>query len=347
MKLLVTGCCGLVGSAVVDLFCRKGHEVVGIDNDMRAEFFGAAASTRGVGEVLRTQHGLSFRWIDLDIRNIAMVSDLVGKEWPDAVVHCAAQPSHDRAAEHPLEDFDVNVRATVGLLEACRQHCPNVPFVFMSTNKIYGADLGPTIEHETRLELVDWEDGISEDFPVARSTTSIYGAGKLAADVYVQEYGRYYGMPTTCLRAGCITGAGHAAVSLHGFLSYVVKCNLAGTPYVVKGYGGKQVRDNVHAADLAELISMVIKHPPKPGSVYNVGGGKPNSCSILEAFAAVEELTGRPMNYSHDLVPRVGDHACYYTDTRKVAHDYDWQPRRSLQVIYEDLVADWRTRRCT
>jgi CDP-paratose 2-epimerase len=348
MKLLVTGCCGLVGSAVVDLLCRFGHEVVGVDNDGRKEFFGPAASTAKVGLALEYRHGLNFRRYGTDVRDTAGVFELVEFERPfDAVVHCAAQPSHDWAAEHPLDDFHVNAFATVKLLEACRRNCPEAVFVFMSTNKIYGAELSGVglVERETRLEFAGLEHGVNETFSVDQCTRSLYGVGKLAADAATQEYGRYFGMRTVCLRAGCITGAGHAAVSLHGFLSYVVKCNLTGTPYVVKGFGGKQVRDNIHAVDLAELIGMMIERPSKPGSVYNVGGGKANSCSILEAFAAVEALTDRPMIYSHDPVPRIGDHACYYTDLRAVRSSYpDWQIRRGLPAIYEDLVADWMVR---
>lgn len=349
MRILVTGCCGLVGSAVVDLFCRADHEVAGVDNDQRRRFFGDAGSTADTGTALLARYGEDagsghFRLFRQDIRD--GLEPLL-KAWRfDAVVHCAAQPSHDWAAEHPLEDFDINGRATVALLEACRQQCPEAVFVMLSTNKIYGAELSGArlVEYETRLDFADLEDGVDESFSIDQCTRSLYGIGKLAADAATQEYGRYYGMRTVCLRAGCITGAGHSAVSLHGFLSYVVRCNLAGTEYVVKGFGGKQVRDNLHAADLARLIGMIVDRPPAPGSVFNVGGGKPNSCSILEAFTAVESLTGRPMRVSHDPEPRIGDHACYYTRLAKVRRDYDWWPRIALVEIYDDLIADWNTR---
>jgi CDP-paratose 2-epimerase len=345
MRILITGCNGLVGSAVTDLFCQAGHEVVGIDNDSRRLFFGQAGSTLAVAKRLLSCYGRDrLHLFNTDIRNdLTWIFKL---HQFDAIVHCAAQPSHDWAAEHPIEDFDINASATVQLLETCRQHCPEAVFVLMSTNKIYGAELSgvQVVEHETRMDFSGLEYGIDESFSVDQCTRSLYGVGKLAADAAAQEYGRYYGMRTVCLRAGCITGAGHAAVSLHGFLSYVVKCNLTSTEYVVKGYGGKQVRDNIHAVDLAELIGRIVDRPPASGSVYNVGGGKANSCSILEAFAAVEELTGTLMLFQHDPVARIGDHACYYTDLRKVMMAYDWQPRFTLTHIYENLVADWSAR---
>lgn len=348
MKMLLTGCCGLVGSALVERLCRGGHEVVGIDNDSRAAFFGPEASTANAGRALAHHFEGKFRHYTIDIRDAVEISGLFEREGRfDATVHCAAQPAHDWAALHPLDDFHVNAFATVNLLETCRRYCPDSPFVFMSTNKVYGGVVDALIvERETRLDFLEWPEGIDESFGVDQCMRSLYGSGKLAADLYVQEYGRYYGMSTVCLRAGCITGAGHAAVPLHGFLSYLVKCNLSGREYVVKGFGGKQVRDNIHAADLAELIGMMIKRPPAAGSVYNIGGGKANSCSILEAFAAVENITGESMLCSHDPTPRCGDHACYYTDLRKVMGDYDWRPRHDLQAIYEELVADWGKREC-
>lgn len=344
MKILITGCCGLVGSTVVDMLCRDGHKVVGIDNDGRADFFGQEASTAAAGYALKRRHGAKFMLYDVDIRN--PIVPLLHDEFPfDAVIHCAAQPAHDWAASHPLEDFHVNAFATVRLLDVCRRWSPEAAFVFLSTNKVYGGVVDAlTVERETRLDFLEWPEGIDETFSVDQCMRSLYGAGKLAADLYVQEYGRYYGMRTVCLRCGCITGAGHAAVPLHGFLSYLVKCNLFGAEYVVKGFGGKQVRDNIHAADLAELIWMMIERPPESGSVYNVGGGKENSCSILEAFEAIQGITAKPMIYSHDPETRRGDHACYYTDLRKVVRDYGWRPRHSLPAIYEDLVADWQAR---
>jgi CDP-paratose 2-epimerase len=346
MKVLVTGCCGLVGSALVDHFCRGGHEIVGLDNGARRVFFGPDGSTAKTGFMLVEKYSPLFRLFGQDICHRETLFEAFLDERPDAVIHCAAQPSHDWAAEHPLADFNINAGGTLNVIEAARLHCPDAPFVFMSTNKIYGADLNkePLVESDIRFEFESAENGVNEQWEIDQTMHALYGAGKLAADIYVQEYGRYYDMRTVCLRAGCITGVGHAAVSLHGFLSYLVKCNLSGEHYMVKGYGGKQVRDNLHAADLAELIGMMIERPPEPGSVYNVGGGKANSCSILEAFAAIEGLTGKPMNYSHDSVPRRGDHACYYTDLRKVTRDYGWRPRRDLPAIYEDLVADWMAR---
>jgi CDP-paratose 2-epimerase len=354
MKLLVTGACGLIGSAVVNRFCSAGHAVVGVDNDSRAEYFGPDGSTASTKRWLEERHGLNYRHYGFDVRDAAAVFDLFDECDPfDAVVHCAAQPSHDWAAARPLEDFDVNARGTLNLLEATSRHCPEAVFVFMSTNKVYGAELGglfpvDVVERTTRFEFLDHGEvggfGVHERFPVDQTMHAPYGVSKLAADLAVQEYGRYYGMRTVCLRAGCITGAGHAAVPLHGFLSYLVKCNVRGERYVVKGYGGKQVRDNLHAADLARLIGMMIYRPSAPGSVYNVGGGKANSCSILEAFAAVEELTGENMECEFDPEPRRGDHQVYYTDLRKVIRDYpEWQVERDLPSIYAELVEDWQS----
>ena len=276
MKILVTGSSGLVGSALVDRFCGAGHEVVGFDNDARRWYFGFAGSTEAIGVAL-LRRGLAFKLHSTDCTDQFRVARVVKESEPDAVVHCAAQPSHDWAAEHPLEDFHVNAMGTLNVLEACRRHCPEAPFVFMSTNKVYGALYDwAFVEHETRINFAPDLDypGIDEKCRVDHTMHALYGAGKLAADIYVQEYGRYYGMRTVCLRAGCITGAGHAAVAAHGFLSYLVKCNVRGDRYVVTGYGGKQVRDNLHAADLARLIEMIVQEPPAPGTVYNVGGGK-------------------------------------------------------------------------
>jgi CDP-paratose 2-epimerase len=346
MKICVSGCNGLVGSCVTDRFASQGHAVVGLDNDGRAEFFGPDGSTRQTGRWLCERHGLNFKLHGIDVRDTPSVFELFEREGPfDAVVHCAAQPAHDWAAQRPLDDFHINAFGTLKMLEACRQRSPEAVFILLSTNKIYGVDLGPVVERETRFELADWPEGISEDFPVGRSSVSIYGASKLAADTCATEFGRYYAMPTVCLRAGCLTGAGHAAVPLHGFLSYLVKCNVSRETYVVRGYGGKQVRDNLHARDLARLIEMMVAKPPKPGTVYNVGGGRANSCSILEAFEAVEGITGRPMLAEFDHEPRRGDHACYYSDMRRVQAAYpEWRVERDLPSIYRELVEDWRDR---
>jgi CDP-paratose 2-epimerase len=344
-KVLVTGCNGLVGSAVVDRLITAGGEVVGIDNDMRGAFFGRDGSTASVGLLLEAKHGSKLVLRNLDVRDAYEIDRMFAAEQFAAVVHCASQPSHDLSASNPMLDFDVNAVGTMELLVGALKHAPTAPFVFMSTNKVYGCELGDVIELETRLDLVAEPEGISEEWPIDGSMRSPYGASKLAADVMVQEFGRYYGMPTVCLRAGCLTGAGHAAVKLHGFLSYVVKCNLRGDCYVVKGYGGKQVRDNLHAVDLAELIAMIIDAPPEPGSVFNVGGGRDNSCSIREAFTAVESLTDLPMNWTLDPEPRRGDQCCYYTDLRRVREAYpDWRIKHDLSAIYQDLVADWMAR---
>lgn len=344
MKACVTGCNGLVGSAIVDRLISAGWSVVGVDNDMRGAFFGEDGSTAAVGLRLEARHGRAFDPRDLDVRDAHGIDRLFEDERFDAVVHCASQPAHDLSAAEPELDFGVNAIGTMVLLAAALRHAEAAPFVFMSTNKVYGCELGDLVECETRFDFVS-EEGVSEEWVTEGSMRSPYGASKLAADVMVQEFGRYYGMPTVCLRSGCLTGAGHAAVQLHGFLSYAVKCNLRHERYVVKGYGGKQVRDNLHAADLAVLIGMIIARPPEPGSVFNVGGGYANSCSILEAFRAIENLTDRWMIWDLDTEPRRGDQCCYYTDLRRVQAAYpEWRIERDLPAIYEDLVADWRTR---
>jgi CDP-paratose 2-epimerase len=340
-KILVTGSNGLIGSEVCVYFARLGFQVHGLDNNQRAVFLGPGADTR------RNQQRLQsivpdFSHHEIDIRNRAGIEELVRDMAPDLVVHTAAQPSHDRAAAIPFEDFDTNAVGTLNLLEACRRHCRNAVFVHMSTNKVYGdgPNRVPMIELGRRWDYADAhkEHGIAESFPVDQCLHSLFGASKLAADVMVQEYGRYFDMPTCCLRGGCLTGPGHAGVELHGFLSYLVKCNLEGAEYTVFGYKGKQVRDNIHSGDVAGFIHQFYLEP-RCGEVYNLGGGKENSCSILEAFEIVEGLSGRRQKHVYVERNRVGDHICYYSDLRKMKQHYPgWTVTRSLPQIIEELV---------
>ena len=274
--------------------------------------------------------------------------DLIKKIQPDAIVHTAAQPSHDRAAAIPFDDFDTNAVGTLNLLEAVRQVCPESPFVHMSTNKVYGdaPNQIKLIEKETRWDYDDenYFNGIAETFTIDQSTHSLFGASKVAADVMVQEYGRYFGMPTCCLRGGCLTGPNHSGVELHGFLSYLVKCNLEKKKYTVFGYKAKQVRDNIHSLDVARFIWEFF-NAPRVGEVYNLGGGKENSCSMLEAFTRIEEISGIPMHYEYSDKNRIGDHICYYSDLRKMKEHYpNWRITKSLGKIFSEIANNWSKR---
>jgi CDP-paratose 2-epimerase len=347
MRLLVTGSNGLIGSEMVSHFCERGWDVHGVDNNMRAEFFGPQGDTRWNQERLRAQFP-SFTHHELDMRNRAGVLELVRDLKPHAVIHTAAQPSHDLAATRPFDDFDVNAGGTLALLEAMRRYCPETPLVHLSTNKVYG-DAPNQIkltELPTRWDYddPDYVDGIPEDFTIDQSKHSLFGASKLAGDIFVQEYGRYFGMPTCCLRGGCLTGPSHSAVELHGFLSYLVKVNVTGGTYSVFGYKGKQVRDNIHSYDVARFAEEFIA-APRIAEVYNCGGGRQNSCSILEAFSRTEALTGKPMTWKYVEKARDGDHICYISDLRKMkAHYPNWDITKSLDDIFQELVDAWMTR---
>jgi len=347
LKILVTGSSGLIGSEVCTYLSSQGHSIHGIDNNQRMEFFGPQGDTSWRLKELRcalpdfSHHGL-------DIRNRDKVIDLIKNIKPDAIVHTAAQPSHDKAASIPFDDFDVNAVGTLNLLESTRQFCPDSPFVHMSTNKVYGD--GP---NEISLEELDkrwdygdalYEKGIPESFSIDQCKHSLFGASKLAADVMVQEYGRYFGMATCCLRGGCLTGPSHSGVELHGFLSYLVKCNLDEKTYKIFGYKGKQVRDNIHSEDVAQFIDLFIKSP-RSGEVYNLGGGKDNSCSILEAFEICESHSGLSQNYEYLDENRIGDHICYYSDLTKItSHFPDFTIRHSLSDTIQQIVQAHRTR---
>ena len=346
-RALITGSCGLIGSEVSLHLGRYGFQIFGIDNNERAVFFGPEGDTRWSLE--RLQSNLpDYTHFDIDIRNRAGILRLIAEVKPDAIVHTAAQPSHDRAASIPFDDFDTNAVGTLNLLEAARRTCPESPFVNMSTNKVYG-DLPNTIrlrELQTRWDYDDpiYEHGIPETFSIDQSKHSLFGASKVAGDVMVQEYGRYFGMPTCCLRGGCLTGPNHAGVELHGFLSYLVRCNLEQREYKVFGYKGKQVRDNIHSEDVANLI-LAFCEAPRSGEVYNVGGGRENSCSIVEAFATVEALTGIRQNYTYVDQNRIGDHICYYSDLRKIkSHFPAWSITRPLEEVFREIISAWETR---
>jgi CDP-paratose 2-epimerase len=346
-KLLVTGSSGLIGSEVCTYFSKKGWEIHGIDNNQRAIFFGESGDTRW------SQHRLerelpNFTHHEVDIRNRDLILSTVASIKPDAIVHAAAQPSHDKAALIPFDDFDTNAVGTFNLLEATKRYSTQIPFVHMSTNKVYGdkPNFIPLKELATRWDYDDvhFENGISESFSIDQSKHSLFGASKLAADMVVQEYGRYFNMPTVCLRGGCLTGPNHSGVELHGFLSYLIKCNLEQKEYEIHGYKGKQVRDNIHASDVASFIYAFIENP-SAGAVYNIGGGKENTCSILEAFSLIESISQIPMKHSYSDINRIGDHICYYSDLRKMKADYpQWEITKNLQTTFEEIYTSWMNR---
>ena len=346
-KVIVTGSCGLIGSEVSRFFARQGFQVHGIDDNHRAVFFGPDGDTSWVLERLR-QEIPDYRHSALDIRDREGVLTLFDEVRPDLIIHTAAQPSHDRAAGIPFLDFEVNALGTLHLLEAARRSCAESPFIHMSTNKVYGDRPNRIALRElaTRFEYDDsaFENGIAEDFSIDQSKHSLFGASKVAGDILVQEYGRYFNMPTCCLRGGCLTGPNHSGVELHGFLSYLIKCNVEQREYKVYGYKGKQVRDNIHSEDVARFMFEFWK-APRIAEVYNLGGGKGNACSILEAFHLAEQISGRAMLYRYVDENRIGDHICYYSDLRKMRTHYPaWDIGKNLQHIFEEIAASWMTR---
>ncbi|MGY2132249.1 NAD-dependent epimerase/dehydratase family protein [Hymenobacter sp. HD11105] len=347
-KILVTGSSGLIGSEVAIYFANRGWQVHGVDNNQRAVFFGPQGDTRWNQRRLVMQLGSDFHHHELDIRDREQVLGLVKQLNPSAIVHAAAQPSHDRAAAIPFDDFDTNAVGTLNLLEAARRVCPESPFVHMSTNKVYGdkPNLIDLVELETRWDYADpnYLHGIAEDFPIDQSNHSIFGASKVAADVMVQEYGRYFGMPTCCLRGGCLTGPNHSGVELHGFLSYLVLCNLEGREYNIFGYQGKQVRDNIHSHDVARFIEHFIM-APRIGEVYNLGGGRANSCSILEAFELVKQHSNIPQVYKYVDQNRSADHICYISNLAKIREHFPtWDISISLDETIRQIVEASRLR---
>lgn len=349
-KVLVTGAGGLIGSEVVAFFVENGFEVVGIENNMRADFFGPKGDTTWNLNKLTRRYG-NFTSYSIDIRNRPEIVAFVARQRPDAIIHTAAQPSHDLAASRPFDDFDVNAVGTLNLLEANRLANAAVPFVHMSTNKVYGdaPNLLKLDERQLRYDFEDraYFDGINESFTIDQSKHSLFGASKVAADILVQEYGRYFGMPTCCLRGGCVTGPNHSGVELHGFLSYLIKCNLEEREYTVYGYKGKQVRDNIHAYDVANFISEFLK-APRVAEVYNLGGGRDNSISILEAFKLIESISGKKMRYTYSDQNRAGDHICYISDLSKVKLHYPgWALTRDLKTIFSEIYEAWLLRPTT
>jgi CDP-paratose 2-epimerase len=346
-SLLVTGSSGLIGSEVVRHFNQLGWKIIGIDNNMRADFFGEKGDTRWVQKQLLNDCE-RFEHVEIDMRDRSAVLSLMKRIRPDYICHTAAQPSHDLAASRPFDDFDVNAVGTLNLLEAARQYCKDSPFAHMSTNKVYGdaPNLLNLSELETRYDFkdVEYKDGIKESFTIDQSKHSLFGASKVAADVMVQEYGRYFDMPTCALRGGCLTGPNHSGVELHGFLSYLIKANILGLEYTIYGYKGKQVRDNIHSFDVAQFIEAFFDKP-RIGEVYNIGGGRDNSTSILEAFSRVEDITGKKMNYSYSDINREGDHMCYISDLSKMKMHYpNWDITKSLHHVFKEIAASWETR---
>lgn len=347
MKLLVTGSSGLVGSEVCMHFANKGYEIHGIDNNQRAIFFGPQGDTRWNQQRLQSIIK-NFHHHEIDIRDRNGILNLVKEIKPNVVVHTAAQPSHDKAATIPFDDFDTNAVGTLNLLEAVRQFAPEAPFIHMSTNKVYG-DAPNKIklkELEKRWDYDDdnFENGIAETFSIDQSKHSLFGASKVASDVLVQEYGRYFNMPTCCLRGGCLTGPNHTGVELHGFLSYLVKCNIQDKKYFIYGYKGKQVRDNIHSHDIACFMEAFI-NAPRIAEVYNLGGGKQNTCSIIEAFEITESFTGKKQIFEYIDKNREGDHICYYSDLSKMKKHYpNWNITVSLKETIKQIVESWQQR---
>jgi len=346
-RLLVTGSSGLVGSEVCIHFANLGWEIHGVDNNQRAVFFGPSGDTRWNQNRLQ-ETTKSFVHHEVDIRDREGILKLISDVKPCSIVHTAAQPSHDRAASIPFEDFDTNAVGTFNMLEATRRVSTSIPFVHLSTNKVYGDAPNEIemVELPTRWDYADkcFENGIPETLRIDQCKHSLFGASKVSADISVQEYGRYFNMPTCVLRGGCLTGPNHSGVELHGFLSYLVKCNLEDRQYIVFGYKGKQVRDNIHSYDVARFIEEFIASP-RIAEVYNMGGGKENTCSILEAFEIISSISGKQMRFKYDDTNRIGDHICYYSDLRKIkAHYPDWKITKSLSATFEEIFYAWNSR---
>lgn len=344
---LITGSSGLVGSEAVRFFAAKQYKIVGVDNDMRKYFFGAEASTSWNEQRLIEELGAQFTPHALDIRDENAMNRIVAETKPDIIIHTAAQPSHDWAIKEPITDFDVNARGTLMVLEAARKNAPTATFIFTSTNKVYGdhPNLLPLIENEMRYEISDgheWWSGIPETMSLDQTTHSVFGASKVAADVMVQEYGRYFGMNTAVFRGGCLTGPAHSGTELHGFLAYLVRAIATGTPYNIYGYKGKQVRDNIHSYDLVNMF-WHYHQKPRPGAVYNAGGGRHSNVSMLEAIKKIEERLGKKGNITYVDDNRKGDHIWYISDVSKFKKDYpEWDYTYTIDSILDELCAAGR-----
>jgi CDP-paratose 2-epimerase len=350
MNVLVTGSSGLIGSEAVAYYDSAGHHVVGVDNNMRAEFFGAQGDTTWNLQRLKTKTQ-NFESYSIDIRDREGLFELFKSQPFDLIIHCAAQPSHDKACQIPLLDFEVNALGTVNLLEATRQFSPDAVFIHMSTNKVYGdaPNEVPRVELEKRYDYADEADyfGIAETCRIDRCLHSLFGASKTAADVVAQEYGRYFGMKVGIFRGGCLTGPSHSGVELHGFLSYLVKVAITDGTYRVFGYKGKQVRDNIHSYDVIQAFEA-FRRNPRPGEVYNLGGGRENSVSIMETFDLIEKLTGKPVNWTYVDQNRIGDHICYISDLRKLKQHFpEWQITRSITDLLKEIIAAEEARYAT
>jgi CDP-paratose 2-epimerase len=340
---IITGSGGLIGSESVRHFATAGFDVIGIDNDMRARFFGPDASTRPVtGQLLAEFPAL--RVLDVDIRDADAIDRVFAEHAAqlELVIHTAAQPSHDWAAREPHTDFSVNAVGTLNLLESARRHAPGASFVFTSTNKVYGdrPNFLPLVEQELRLELPEdhrWYQGIDTEMPLDRCTHSLFGVSKAAADLMVQEYGRYFEMPTVCFRGGCLTGPNHAGAQLHGFLAFLMRCTVTGEPYTVIGYDGKQVRDNIHAADVVSAFAA-FQAAPRAAAVYNLGGGRFSNCSMLEAIRDCERISGKTLSWTLQDAPRIGDHRWWISDLAEFSTDYpNWKPAYDLETTLREI----------
>lgn len=338
MRALVTGSGGLIGSECVRLLSEQGWEVVGIDNDMRQQFFGPGGTTLPVVQQLMRSLR-SYRHLSVDIRDRQSTRDVFERERPEFIIHTAAQPSHDKAASIPYDDFDVNAAGTMNILVAARDFCRDSPLCFTSTNKVYGdrPNSLALVEKEKRYDYADGREGIDENMSIDHCLHSVFGASKVAADVMCQEFGRYFQMPIGVFRGGCLTGPQHSAVELHGYLAYIVLCAVKRRPYTVYGYKGKQVRDQIHSRDVASLFVEFYRNP-KAGEVYNLGGGRQNSLSILETLDLLSDL-GYRLEYKYDPVNRVGDHVCYISDLRKIySHFPNWRIEYDLPRIISEIV---------
>lgn len=356
MKILITGSAGLVGSESALYFGVKEYKIIGIDNDMRAKFFGPEASTKWVLSALSERLGSRYIHYDIDIRNLGKLKDIFKENSKDikAIIHAAAQPSHDWAAKDPYTDFTINANGTLSLLELVRKYCPETPFIFISTNKVYGdtPNYLPLVEEEKRWEIDKnhkYYNGIDETMSIDQSMHSLFGASKVAADILTQEYGRYFDIPTVCFRGGCLTGPKHSGTLMHGFLSYLMKCAILGNTYTIFGYKGKQVRDNIHSYDLVRMFEEFIKSP-KCGEVYNVGGSRFSNCSILEAIELCEKITGNKMNILYSDKNREGDHIWYISSVKKFrthypTWDYTYDIERILLEIFEVNKDRWKSQK--
>lgn len=339
---MITGSSGLIGSEAVVYFDQQGYSVLGIDNNMRADFFGPKGDTRWNLRRLQSQTR-HFEHYDLDIRNRVAIFDFLKTHRPGVIIHCAAQPSHDLAKKRPLDDFDVNATGTLNLLEAARLYAKESPFLFMSTNKVYGDAPNeiPLVELDRRYDYARPEDyqGVTETCRIDQSLHSLFGASKVAADVLTQEYGRYFGMPTVCFRGGCLTGPHHASVELHGFLNYLIRVAVRGETYTIFGYKGKQVRDQIHSEDVVRAMEAYIQSP-RAGEVYNLGGGRERNASILECIDMIENRLDRRLNTVYVDSHRKGDHICYISDMTKFKSHYpQWRLTRSLDSIIDEILS--------